>query len=413
MTAAMNDFSILGDRIERAWRAAAYDSETFPEIARQLLAASELHNTVTCETILRWLVTCPQIPGQPVDMTFGDPPVRVYNGRRFYIEILCWNEGTTAIHQHSFSGAFQVLAGGSVHTSYAFEQRERIGQDLVLGDLRAHDSELLGPGDLQLIKPGNRLIHSLFHLGRPSITLVARTKHEGNRGPQYTYLKPGLGYDPFMPEDRIPRILRLLDALEARAPETVSLVMDLVSSADLATVVSLLLRWFRVNSITGDVRDTLLEVVSRRHANLAKVLRPALEEARRQALVIARRRRYHHPQHRFFLALLLNVGTRAQILNLVKKQYPDMDPIENIVSWTKAIVSSSRVAEGGGGALQEYDLGESELSIFGDLLREKTLEQILASLRMQYEGVDDRSSEVARVCESLKTSALFKPLFQR
>jgi hypothetical protein len=34
------------------------------------------------------------------------------------IEALFWVDGTTSIHQHSFSGAFQVLAGKSIHSRY-------------------------------------------------------------------------------------------------------------------------------------------------------------------------------------------------------------------------------------------------------------------------------------------------------
>jgi hypothetical protein len=54
----------------------------------------------------------------------------VYAGRRFYVEVVFWAEGTTAIHQHSFSGAFQVLVGSSIHTLYGFERGEAVAREL-------------------------------------------------------------------------------------------------------------------------------------------------------------------------------------------------------------------------------------------------------------------------------------------
>ena len=43
---------------------------------------------------------------QHPDNRFSNFPITVYNCPEFYIELLVWTTGTTAIHQHAFSGAF-------------------------------------------------------------------------------------------------------------------------------------------------------------------------------------------------------------------------------------------------------------------------------------------------------------------
>ncbi len=54
----------------------------------------------------------------------------------YFIQALTWMEGTTAIHDHAFCGAFMVLEGASLHVTYGFRTAERLAEDrLVVGDL--------------------------------------------------------------------------------------------------------------------------------------------------------------------------------------------------------------------------------------------------------------------------------------
>jgi hypothetical protein len=255
----------LGADIEHAWRDAEYRPEEFALIAQTALEKRALPMTMSTERIFRWFASSPQVPYQPPNATFGEPPIQLYAGRRFYIEALFWTDGTTAIHQHAFSGAFQVLRGGSIHTTYAFQRREAISRELLLGDLTVTGSELLRAGYIGQIVSGERFIHSLFHLERPSVTLVVRTKHDAGSDPQYTYLHPGIAYDPFTSDDRTSRMLRLLDALDHRSPGSTSLLADVLECADLVSVVTMLMHWFRLHPIDADAFGALLDIVSRRH----------------------------------------------------------------------------------------------------------------------------------------------------
>jgi hypothetical protein len=408
----MQEIDELGAAIERAWSDAHYRAEDFAAIAHAALTKRSLAETISTERILRWLALSPQIPHQPAVMDFGEPPVQLYAGRRFYIEALFWTDGTTAIHQHGFSGAFQVLLGGSIHTTYGFECRDTISRELLVGELSVERSELLRAGDVRPILSGDRLIHSLFHLERPSITLVVRTRRDAGVGPQYSYLHPGIAYDPFVPDERRTRLLKLIDLLDPHAPGTPPLLADLVASADLGSVVVMLMHWFRARAVDPELCETLLAIVACRHRALANSLRHAIDETRRQALILARRRRNHNAAHRFFLALLLNVGDRKRILQFVEQQYPDHDPLDLIIEWIENLAADpgndgTAMASGPIG----YDLGEAELKILSGLLRQHTPDQIIATLDQEYDDVESQRADILDRCASLASAALFRPLF--
>jgi len=184
-------FEALGERVGRAWRQAAYDELAFPEIATSMLAESRFAERVTLGDIVDWTATTARIPHQiDLDSEFGQPPLSVYAEERFFIQVIFWRDGTTAVHQHAFSGAFGVLAGGSIHSEYEWVPRRRVNAHLHFGDIERTELELLAAGDVRPIASGRRLIHSLFHLDRPSISVVVRTAQDADTGPQYTYWRP-------------------------------------------------------------------------------------------------------------------------------------------------------------------------------------------------------------------------------
>jgi hypothetical protein len=45
-----------------------------------------------------------------------------------------------------------------------------------------------------------------------------------------------------------------------------------------------------------------------------------------------------NPEHRFFLALLINVQNRADILALVARRFPGSSPIDTILGWAEELV---------------------------------------------------------------------------
>src|SRR5215211_7153732 len=148
--------------------------------------------------VIRWVNDTTELPEQPdIQGAFGQPPITLFNGHRFYIDVYYWLDGTTAIHQHAFCGAFQVLQGSSILSQYDFFEKRRINPHFLTGDIRLRSVELLRGGDVRQILPSREYIHSLFHLERPSVTLIIRTRHSPSGAPQYSYLKPYFATDPY------------------------------------------------------------------------------------------------------------------------------------------------------------------------------------------------------------------------
>src|SRR4030095_11070923 len=98
----------------------------------------------------------------------GDPPITLFSGPRFYIDIYFWLDGMTSIHQHSFAGAFHVILGSSLHSQYGFELKQTINAHLASGEITLQGVQLLEKGETRMILPGQQFIHSLFHLDRPT-----------------------------------------------------------------------------------------------------------------------------------------------------------------------------------------------------------------------------------------------------
>src|SRR5215475_2328408 len=116
----MQFFDDLGTLVEQRWKARNYNEAAFPEIATQVFAEVDAIGTVNPWEIVRCLQTDGKIPNQRKDQ-FSDLAVSLYYKPRFRIDVYFWLDGTTSVHQHAFSGAFQVLSGSSIHSRYDFE----------------------------------------------------------------------------------------------------------------------------------------------------------------------------------------------------------------------------------------------------------------------------------------------------
>ena len=132
-----------------------------PAIAADALRRADLPSKLTAWDVVEWALKQEELPPQrDLHGNFADPPITIYSGPRFHIDVYFWFEGTTAIHQHAFCGAFQVLLGSSIHSWYEFE-RPRGGQ-YICRDRRDEPEGLRDPrgrcgaGDL-----GGETLHSL------------------------------------------------------------------------------------------------------------------------------------------------------------------------------------------------------------------------------------------------------------
>lgn len=324
-------FQELGDSIAAQWEHAGRTDAAFIEIAANALSGSGLLTTLLPGEIASWLFKGEQLPPQDLH-EFGQPPVVLYQGDGFYIQALFWLDGTTAIHEHSFVGAFGVLHGASVHSTYQFTAAKAYSNRLVAGSIKFCGSELLSRGDVRRILPAGNLIHALFHLDRPSVSIVVRTNSEETR-PQFYYAKPYLALE----DQKLPAHLtiqrKMLDSLwKSERPLFWRLSRQLAENCDPFMLYHALLIAFRDTTDT-ESWNGLLEAARRNNGELVDIILPCIEQETRSARICSLRNTVHDKTHRLFLALLLNIPCPEEIYRLIGRHFPNENPRTLVVRW--------------------------------------------------------------------------------
>src|ERR1051326_3777127 len=399
---AVRAISDLGDTIARRWRDQGHDEAVFPAIAADALQSSDLLAHDSAADLIDYALQSHQLPAQYFN-GFGQPPVALYRGHEFYIEALFWFDSTTAIHQHSFSGAFAVLEGSSVHSTYGFEQHERVTSRVQLGDVQFRQCEGLARGAVRTIEAGNRFIHALFHLDHPSVSIGVRRSFEPAGNPQFTYSRRGIPLDPFYEPEPMMTQLRLLEAAKqahgidafVRASRT------LLEHADY---------WLAYRTLSlayealenRDAWHDLERAARMRLGQRVEYLRPVLEEQRRQKKITASRKEIHDPDHRYLLALLLNVPHRDGIERLIRARYGDADPRQLIVRWLKEMSSQQQLG---------FDLDPLSLTLLECALNDATLDDARRSFPNDAPGAEE--TKLRQRWDEITQAALLRPLFAR
>ena len=121
-------------------------SRSFAETAARSIEETLLPR-VTFDELLRDRFDFRRLPTQQrVDEGFRQPSITVYRNRRFTVDLLFWHTATTGIHQHQFAGAFGVLYGSSLHTTFEFTRGKSLCRALARGSLRVASVEILAAG---------------------------------------------------------------------------------------------------------------------------------------------------------------------------------------------------------------------------------------------------------------------------
>src|SRR3954452_2731419 len=128
-------FKELGDTVLERWKRENFSLAKFPDIARAALDARPPAKKVKLPALMRDFLLSEAQPVQ-TDSPFGEPELVVYSHPRFYIQLLFWMDGTTAIHQHELSGGSQDMHGWSIHARYKCEKPRPVTPYLRLGKLR-------------------------------------------------------------------------------------------------------------------------------------------------------------------------------------------------------------------------------------------------------------------------------------
>lgn len=419
-------FNNLGAEVEKLWRDRNYDETLFPPLAAQALKEANLPEKVSAWEVITWTLGETLLPEQrDLRGNFGDPPITVYNGTRFHIDVYFWLQGTTAIHQHAFCGAFQVLQGSSIHSWYEFERRETVNTFTEIGDIKLKLCELLQVGDVQEIRAGRQYIHGLFHLDMPSATIVIRTHKSPMFLPQFSYYKPFLAIDPFFEEPNIIKKLQSITALiRTEHPETDKLIATLLEQSDFQssyTILSNVRNYLQKGQIshffnpdgTQNRFDALLDIAKKRHGALAEGLSQVFAHQARVEEIVSRRSYVNEPEQRFFLALLMNVEGREQIFSLIKERFPDADPLEKVLDWVYDLSQTKVLGSNTPNALGIADFGDLDLFILENMLKNKSDEEMRKALQTEY-GMNDvevLEQSLTEKRDKIKQSMIFQPFF--
>jgi hypothetical protein len=395
-------FRDLGLSIRETWGRSDLDVRAFPDIAAAALARRPPSAYADPMDVVRWVHGAPMIVDQAdLSEKFGQPPITVFACQEFHIDVLFWVDGTTTIHQHAFSGAFHVMAGASLESTFEFEVGRRYNDHLLTGRLQSTGFRLRDAGDVAPIRPGSQFIHALFHLERPSVSVVVRTRRDPLAGPQYAYSRAGLAYDPFVRPELLERRLQTLKLLQdIDSPELASITLDSVRRADAFLAFGIL---DRMSSFmpSHERYVALVRSVAPAHAELVELLVEHAEERRREREVIARRQHTREKEHRFFLALLLNLHHREAILDIVRRALPNVTPVDAILGWLRDFARLDAI-----NAFATETAGTKATPILDVPLDERSLgwmREVLAGNERPH-GHDQR-------LHKLRESLLLRPLF--
>ncbi|HVE56953.1 MAG TPA: hypothetical protein VNB22_08995 [Pyrinomonadaceae bacterium] len=419
----MELFNNLGAKVEVLWRDQNYDEAVFPEIAARALKEANLPAQVSAWDVIEWTMNQTFLPEQKdLPGKFGDPPITLYNSPRFHIDVYFWLEGTTAIHQHAFCGAFQVLMGSSIHSWYEFDRSEAVNTFTELGNINLKLCELLSVGDVQPINAGRQYIHGLFHLEQPSATIVVRTHKSPMFLPQFSYYKPFLAIDPFFEEANTTKKMQCVTTLiRSKHPRTDEFIADWLRIADFQTtfqILSMLRNYLRSNQIDQLFNlsapqsrfDVFMEIVSERHGERANVFPQVFAHLEKLDEILRRRSYVTNPEHRFFLALLLNVEGRERIFSLVKERFPESEPLDKVLDWTFDLAQTRVLGENIPNALGINDFDDTDLFILENLLQDRQRDEIQTILETEYGS--GKIENLAERIEKLQKAVIFQPLLQ-
>ncbi len=253
---------------------------------------------------------------------FGDLNILAYQNDHFVIEVLVWESSSPDIHSHSFSGAFRVLLGGSVHASYAIKKVKWSSPGLVLGEVVLKDLSVLRVGDAHVIKPGLEFLHGLYHWHAPSITIVLRTKKDDDHTHQFVLPKPEISLQVIGTGRQVANDgpLHAFRNLIAFRP-WIEVERALIEALDELPI-------WRIWSIFSEVGQRFSPLTRKKVlAALPAPLREMPPTKKHSSILRDARPLLTTDRSRMVAGMLLFAPSRTVLLEAITREFPDEDPI--------------------------------------------------------------------------------------
>jgi hypothetical protein len=148
-----------------------------------------------------------------------------------------------------------------------------------------------------------------------------------------------------------------------------------------------------------------VELAERLRPRYPDLIDPILASARvrmRQEYVGAKRALITDPEHRFFLAVVMNASSRREAFELVKLRHPDRDPVQVVLDWAAQL---SRLQIHGAPVFEELAV---DPRILKAMLETATAADVAGQFRDS--GPEALEPAAARaMAEGLLESPLFRP----
>jgi hypothetical protein len=342
MTSGRNDLAWVDELaagVEDRYRRVDYDRARLSEIAVEALTRTPPPADFDASILFRSTLRADALPLQN-DLTsnFGQPPITLFNSDYFAIDAYVWRDSTTSIHEHGFDGAFCVASGSSVQASYRFETTDVVNDRLRLGSIELQGLERLQPGDYRPIVRGSTMIHSVFHLEHPSVTVCVRSPVSlGGPAPQLSYEPPFLGWDPRQPQATTQRQLQVCEAiLDLGGGRDLEELYRFARTADLRTLLLLLMRAH--SAAPTHIYPKILESARERHPDRITRIDRSIQESGRRRGLFNRRKLAKTPELRFLLAVMIATTDPSRVVEETARAFPG-DPIGRIGGWVKEFVA--------------------------------------------------------------------------
>jgi hypothetical protein len=170
---------------------------------------------------------------------------------------------------------------------------------------------------------------------------------------------------------------------------------------------------FQVTDSTGRF-DKMLGQVTARHGEKANTLPDIFSEQNRIDEIVRRRAFIIDPEHKFFLALLLNVQEKERILSLVQARFPDADPIDKILDWSLELAETKVLGLNLPNALGIEDFDDHDLFLLENIIKGLSEEEIEQAARDTYPAAaaDQILAAMPVRRQKLNESLLLLPLLQ-
>jgi hypothetical protein len=343
----MDYFKAIGETLSARCGAGEL-GDNFPALAAEVMAEFPIPADMGIDYMANWALGRERLPEQVnFHSGFGEPPLVVYEEPRFYAEVLFWFHGRTSIHSHGFYGAFRVLAGYSIEAEFAYHKEQEPTPGLQVGTLEPTALRLITPGDITPILPRDAFIHTVMHMGNPSLTLVIR-----NRGgmTQYDYSVNGLAVNSYQDSQTHVRQAEVLSAYHAANPESFGdRLLEFLKTGS-AHRMARILREMERELDEDFVSTEIAELAIERFGAVGEVIVNSLLRSMRGARIWEEVAGIEDPILQLSTALTDLFPEEADLLAVVGRTFPDRDPAEVLEEW------ADKVSELSGG-VGEIDLG--------------------------------------------------------